>query len=337
MILLKPARLAPGDAIGVMSPASPVAAFCPRRFERGVANLGALGFEVVVGAHARARHGHTAGTVAERVADLHGFFRDPAIKAVITTIGGFNANQLLDRLDYDLIRANPKILMGYSDVTALLAGIHQQTGLVTFLGPAIMPQFGEADGLHAYSTGWFRQVLLDGAAPLVLTPSGISVHERLAWDQADTRPRVAVPDPGPKVLRPGRAEGPIVAGNLGTLLGILGSPYFPDLDGVVLCVEEDESETPATVDRFFTQLRLMGAFARIAALVVGRFHPEVGFGPDDPLEALVMQATEGFELPVAIGFDFGHTDPMLVLPYGVRAEVDFGAGARLTLLEAGVV
>lgn len=336
MRLLKPAPLRPGDTIAVVSPASPIAAYCPARLRRGVEALEALGFRVVLGAHASARHGHTAGTRAERVEDLHRAFADPEVQAIITTIGGFNSNQLLDALDYELIRRHPKILMGYSDISALLTGIQTRTGLVTFLGPAILPQFGEHGGLHPYTEAAFRATLMEPGAPQALSPSGLSIHEHLAWDREDTRPRRAEAHAGPSTLQPGRAEGPIVAGNMGTLLALVGTPYFPSLDGAILCVEEDESESSATIDRFFTQLRLMGAYSRISALVVGRMHPDVKFSADDSLEALVRDATAGHDLPIALGFDFGHTDPMFILPQGVRARADFGEHARFELLEAGV-
>jgi len=334
--LSKPSHLRPGDTIGIVSPSSPVAAFCPRRLERGIGSLQALGFKVLVSPNARARSGHTAGLIQQRVDDLHGMFRNPEVKAIIATIGGLNSNQLLDRLDYDLIRSNPKILVGYSDITALLVGIHRMTGLVTFLGPALLPQFGESGGLHSYTERWFRSVLMASEQSLEITPSFLSIHELLRWDLEDNRPRKSEPHVGPRVLRRGRASGPIVAGNLGTMLALAGSPYFPDLGGTILCIEEDESETPGTVDRFLTQLRLMGAFERIAALVVGRFHPKVGFSPEDSLEALVLSATEGYEVPVAIDFDFGHTDPMCLFPQGIRAEVDFTEGPILRFCESGV-
>lgn len=336
MQILKPACLQVGDTIGIVSPASPIAAYCPRRFERGVQTLERMGFKVLVSEHARALHGHTAGTIAERVDDLHGMFQNPEVKAIITSIGGYNSNQLLDKLDYDLIRANPKIFLGYSDITALHLGIHKMTGLVTFLGPAVMPQFGEFDGLHPYTENWLKNILMAERSPGEVEPSCLTIHEQLSWDKEDHRARQVESHPGPKVLRPGTAEGRIVAGNLGTMLALAGSPYFPKLEGALLMVEEDETESPDTMDRFLTQLRLMGAFEAIAALGIGRFHPKVGFDSADSLESIVMEATDGFDLPIAIDFDFGHTDPMLTLPQGIHARVDFTAQARFELLESGV-
>lgn len=335
--LIKPAALKPGDTIGIVSPASPIAALCPDRFQRGVSHLEAMGFQVQVAPNATALHGHTAGTIDQRVEDLHQMFAAPNVKAIITTIGGYNSNQLLDRLDYDLIRANPKILMGYSDITALLVGITKKTGLVTFLGPALMPQFGEFDGLHPFTASWFRSVLVSPVAPIALDASGVSISEHLSWDREDIRPRRRDTVPGPSVLKRGQAEGRIVAGNLGTMLAVAGTPYFPDLDGAILCIEDDETESPATVDRYLTQLRLMGAFEKISALVVGRFHPNVKFIPEDSLHDLLLQATEGYDLPIALDFDFGHTDPTIILPQGIRASVSFAAEPEVKLLETAVL
>jgi muramoyltetrapeptide carboxypeptidase len=137
-------------------------------------------------------------------------------------------------------------------------------------------------------------------------------------------------------LKDGVATGPIIAGNLGTMLALAGTRYFPDLDGVILCIEDDEEESPATIDRFLTQLCHMGVFERIAALVVGRFHPSVGSSDNDYLEEILLTATKGFDIPVAIDFDFGHTDQMFILPNGVQAHVDFCERARLQLLEEPV-
>lgn len=334
--MIKPPHLAEGDTIGVISPASPIASECPRRFERGVAHLQQMGFAVRVARHARASHGHTAGTIEQRVDDVHSLFSDPRVKAVLTSVGGLNSNQLLDSLDYDLIARNPKILMGYSDVTALLVAVQRVTGLVTFLGPAVLPQFGEPGGLHRYTEQWFRRVLMHPEAPLELTPSRRSIHEPVRWDVDDTAPRRGTAHRGPRTLVPGSVEGAVVAGNLSTLLVLAGSRYWPDVDGAILCVEEDESESPASVDRMVTQLRTMGVFRRIAALLVGRFHPGAGFCRAEPLKDVLLTATRGYRLPIAVDFDFGHTDPMFILPNGIRARVELGDVPRLELLEPAV-
>lgn len=334
---VRPPRLRPGDLVGVVSPSSPVAARCPRRLRRGIAELERRGLRVRLGEHATAATGHTAGTVAQRLADLHAMFRDPEVRAVIATVGGYSSHQLLEDLDYDLIHRHPKLLIGYSDITALLVAIHARTGLVTVLGPAVLPQFGEAGGVHPYTWEAFTRVVMRPEPAGELEPAPEWTHEHLRWDEEDDRPRRFIPNPGPRTLRPGRAEGPILAGNAGTLLLLAGTPYWPDVDGVILCLEEDEEESPATVDRMLTQLRHMGVFARVAGLVLGRFHPRVGFSPEDPLEEVVLRATRGYDFPIAVDFDFGHTDPMCCLPLGVRARLEAAPDRpRLTLLEAAV-
>lgn len=333
--MIQPPLLEEGDTVGVVSPASPVPALRPGRFERGLRNLEAMGFTVRVGENAHAISGYTAGTIEQRVEDLHTMFDDTEVRAVICSIGGYNSNQLLDRLDYDLIRRNPKILVGYSDPTFLLLAAHKMIGLTTFLGPSVMMQFGEYDGLHPYTKRWFRKVLMSPGPPGELRPSGVRIHERLEWDEEDTRPRREGSHEGPKVLRPGRAEGRVVAGHLITLLDLACTPHFPDLDGAILCVEASDEEPAEWTDRSFFRLRLMGAFERISTLVVGREHPCSGF-EENSLEQMLLSATEGYALPVATGFDFGHTDPMFTLPIGVRAAVDFTGEPRLELLESGV-
>ena len=335
--MIQPPPLKEDDTIGVISPASPVPALRPERFERGISTLEEMGFRVLVGKNARAIYGHTAGTIDQRVADLHSMFADESVRAIICSIGGYNSNQLLGRLDYGLIGSNPKILVGYSDPTFLLLGIHTLTNLVTFLGPTVMPQFGEKGGLHPYTEHWFRKVLMNPDPAGELYPSGVQINEYLEWDRDDTRPRQEASHDGPKTLKPGRAEGHIVAGHLGTLLALVGTPYFPDLEGAILCVEVSDEETLPWVDRQLSQLRLMGAFEKIAALVVGRFHPASGFTDEDSPEKLLESATAGYDLPVALGFDFGHTDPMFTLPIGVRATVDFtGEHPNFEILEGGI-
>lgn len=338
MQLIRPSRLQPGDLIGVVAPSSPVAHFVPRRLARGLAELERLGFRVRLGRHATGKHGHTAGTISDRTADLHEMFADPEVKGIITTIGGSSSNQLLDELDYDLIAANPKVLMGYSDITALHLGIHVRTGLVTFLGPAVLPQFGEAGGLMPYIRQAIQRTVCTASPVGELEPSPEIVAEALRWDVEDDRPRRTTVNPGPQALRSGAARGRIIAGNLSTMLLLAGTPYWPDLKGAILCVEGAETETPASVDRHFTQLRHMGVYDVIAGLVVGRFAPSVGFTPEDSFEEILLTATRGYSFPIGIGFDFGHWDPIFVLPNGVQGElvVEDGA-ARFAILESAVV
>ncbi len=334
--VLLPPRLSRGDTIGIVTPSVPSPAGAPRRFERGVAELERLGFRVRTATNARRARGHRSGTIDERLADLHELFGDPGVHAILCAIGGFNSNSLLEELDYDLIRSNPKIFVGYSDVTALHAGIWSQTGLAVCLGPSLMMQFAEFDGVDPYTWDAWQRTLMRAEPAGELEPAGEWTEEFLAWDEEDTRRRERRTNAGPRTLLPGDAEGPIVAGNLVTLLALAGTPFWPDFDGVLLFLEGDATEDVPRFDRALTQLRLIGVFEQIAGLAFGRFMTESSLGRDSPLGAIVLETTRGFAFPIAADLDFGHTDPMFCLPWGVRARLEAGDEVRLTLLEPAV-
>lgn len=321
MHTIYPAKLNKGDTIGVISPSSPVVAFCPRRLLRGVAELEKHGFKVELGNNISERYKHTAGTVDQRIEDLHAMFSNDEVKAVICTIGGLNSNQLLEKIDYDLIQKHPKIFMGFSDITALLNAIYAKTGLVTYLGPAILPQFGEFSGMLPYTWGYFNKVLMQSDA-LHIEASKEWTDEFTPWDKEDDRPRVMKPNEGIKMLKLGKASGTMIGGNIGTFLLLNGTPYMPSLQDVILCVEEDEVETPATMDRFFMQLRHIGAFSKIKGMLIGRFNSKVGFKEEDSLEDIVLAATEGYNFPILYDLDFSHTDPMITIPLGGKCDMN---------------
>jgi muramoyltetrapeptide carboxypeptidase len=293
---------------------------------------------VRVGEHARSATGWTAGAPADRAADLHAMFADPEVRAIVCTIGGYNANQLLELLDFELIAANPKLFVGYSDITALHGAIHARTGLATMLGPALLPQWGEFGGMEDYTWSAFERVAMHAEPAGVLRQPAHWYPERLWWDTADDRPRAAEPAAPWRTVRAGRAEGPIVAGNLDTLRLLIGTAWEPSLDGALLCIEEDEEYgKPWMVERELVQLRHLGVFDRVSGLAQGRIHPESGFETAEWIDEILLRVTAGTGIPVATGLDFSHTDPLLTLPWGVRARLAADDEVTLELLEAAVV
>ncbi|NPC91943.1 LD-carboxypeptidase [Bacillus sp. WMMC1349] len=319
--MIKPTKLHFEDTIGVISTSSPVAALCPRRFDRGIEELKRLGFKVKVGRNALKKNGHLAGTVTERLKDFHELIDDKEVKAIINTIGGYNSNQLIDKIDYDLIRENPKIIMGYSDFTAVLLAIHKKTNMITYLGPSILPQFGEYGGIFDYTLQSFKNTLMSSSPKQEILPSSHWTSELLAWDKDDNRKRKLVLNQGPKILKKGVMHGEIIAGNMGTLLSLAGTDFIPAFDNKILFIEDDENESPATIDRYLTHMRHLGVFEKISGLVLGRFHLKVNLSTPKTLFSIINQATEGYDFPIVIDVDFGHTDPMLTLPNGVTATV----------------
>ncbi|MFE5732532.1 LD-carboxypeptidase [Streptomyces sp. NPDC056528] len=328
------APLRPGDTIGICAPSMPHAARHPRRRERALAHLREIGYEVRGARHWLRDTGHTAGTAAERAADLHELFLDPRVRVVMTSIGGHNANQLLDLLDYDLIRAHPKPLVGYSDASALLLAIWQRTRVGVVLGPQLLPQWGEFGGCLPYTLESFRRVLGSGEPLGRVAFPDHRVIEFLPWDEADDRPRERLPAGAPRVVSRGRATGHLVAANLETLLSLAGTPYWPDLDGAILLLESTTTD-PAPLTARLTQLRQMGVPDRVAGLGLGRF-PDSGSDRSDDLAALIAQETAGFTGPVVTGLPIGHTDPMLCVPLGARATLVADDACEFTILD-GVV
>lgn len=248
-------------------------------------------------------------------------FDDDEVKAIVCTIGGHNSNQLLEFLDYELIKQHTKIFVGYSDITALLNAIYAKTGLVTYLGPALLPQFGEYGGTLTYTWDYFEKMLMQNG-DVEVEPSQQWTDEFTAWEKDDNRQRETKLNQGIKTLKPGAATGTVIGGNLGAFLSLSGTSFMTNLERAIFCIEEDEVESPATVDRLFTQLRHIGAFKKISGMFIGRFHSKVGFSEKDPLEDVVLAATEGYDFPILYDLDFGHTDPMITIPIGGQCKLD---------------
>ena len=206
-------------------------------------SLEALGLKVKFGGHLLDRHGYLAGKDKDRAADINAFFGDPSIRAVLPIRGGWGSSRLLPYLDYELIRRNPKIVLGFSDITALLLAIHAKSGLVTFHGANGM---GRWDG---WSVDYLKRVLFDGQQ--VTMENKRELSDRNSITQIDYRVQT---------ITPGTARGRILGGNLTVLTTILGSPYLPDWNGAILFCE-DIGEDPYRVDRMLTQLKLAGALA----------------------------------------------------------------------------
>ncbi|HVS36982.1 MAG TPA: S66 peptidase family protein [Gemmataceae bacterium] len=339
---IKPPRPRPGSKAAIVSPSAPGLALFPHRAERGVGYLRSLGLEAVVLPNAAKCNRWTAGSPQERADDLHRAFADPDVSVVLCATGGNHANQVVPYLDWDLIRANPKIFQGYSDITTLLWAIGRHAGLRTFHGPTLLPELGEYPQALPFTDRYLRAAWF-GDEPLIFAPAESWTDEFLDWTvQADLkRPRRLKPSDGWQVLRPGAADGPLIAGCLETVCWHLkGSTDWLDLDGAVLVLEPCENcfvdvSSPPFVDAHLTDLVRLGVFDRIAALVFGRPY---GYRDEDVpvLWDLIRRHTAASGIPVLANVDCGHTDPMLTLPLGARARVDAEAG-EFRLLETATV
>lgn len=311
----KPPRLRPGAAVALIAPASPVS---DEKLEKALANLAALGFRVKEGASLRARHGYLAGPDEARLADLHRAFADPEVEAVWCVRGGYGITRLLPYLDYSVIKKNPKLFIGYSDVTALHLAIGQKTGLTTFHGPVAASDFPENTLAH------LKAALMEPVAPYLIAAPG----EQEELPGGEYRPFT---------IAPGKASGPLTGGNLSLLAALAGTPFEPSFRRKIVFIEE-VGEQPYRVDRLLTQLLQATDLKQAAGIVLGVFTECTAKNPEFSLTLpeTLRDRLGNLDIPVFYGLPFGHVAHQATFPYHIKAEMD--AGARtLTFLESGVL
>jgi muramoyltetrapeptide carboxypeptidase len=304
--VLKPRRLGPGDTVALVAPAS--ATFQTIELQIARESLEALGLKVKVGGHVLDRHGYLAGRDQDRATDINNYFADPSVRAVLPLRGGWGSSRLLPYLEFDTIRRNPKVVLGFSDITALLLSIHARTGLITFHGPNGMGRWDE------FSVGWVKRILFDGDAVTLQNP-----REKGEF-LVQTEHRV-------QTITPGTARGRILGGNLTVFSAIVGSPYLPAFDGAILFLE-DVGEDIYRVDRMMTTLKLAGILGRLAGFVFGtcsECEPGQGFG-SLTLEEVFNDHVRPLKIPAWQGAMIGHRQPQFTIPVGVQVEIDATAG-----------
>ncbi len=341
--LISPRPLKPGDTIGVFTPSSPAYQDNPGLFENGLRNLEKMGFKTKLGTItlSRGSQGYRSASGRDRAAEFMELIHDPDVRGLVSTIGGYNSSSMIPFLDFEAIRKCRKVICGYSDVTSLHLAILHYSKLRTFYGPAVMCWFGEwPDGIRE-STKWFLEAVMTHTegSRTIQKPPRFSRHRR-GWsnDEWKTSPRQWQENLGWRVLAPGRVEAPIVACNLNTLMSAAGTPYWPDLHGRILLIEEMDAPLMKE-ERALRQLELMGVFKQVSGLIVGKPEIEDSASAEFGFDDLLLEILGGVPaFPVVTEFDSGHTVPMLTVPQEVlaRLNADLMLGATLELLEPGV-
>jgi len=308
--ILKPPGLSAGATIAVVAPASSARS---ERLDSGISALRGLGYEVIEGRHLR---GHASeyfsGTVEERLRDIHAAFADPAIAAIFCSRGGYGSNYLLEGLDLELIRQNPKPLFAYSDLTVVQTWLLDRVGLVSFHGPMAAADFFREGGVHFSS---FNAAIGGGMAPLGAAE-------------------------GLRTVRPGKATGTLYGGCLSMIVSTLGTPFAAETEGKLLFLE-DVNVKPYQIDRMLRQMILAGKLDGVKGIVFGEMQ-DCGFpnGDRGQLDAVLLRVLERFEGPIGFGLRSGHVSRSNVtLPFGIEAYLDLkddGIGASLEFLEPAV-
>jgi len=299
MRIIKPKKLKKKDVIGIISPASSPVDLS--RIEKGVNYLEKLGYRVEVGKNVGKQRGYLAGEDSERLEDFHAMFKNKNVKAIISVRGGYGSGRLLDKIDFNLVKKNPKIFVGYSDITYLLLALFKKTGLVTFAGPMLAVDF--FNDIDEFTEEIFWRVLTS--------------NKKIG--------KIFNPDKEPFYkLNGGRAEGLMIAANLSILTSMLGTNYLPDFKNKLLLIE-DIGELPYRIDRMFNQLKLGGVFEKINGLILGRFVDCYETDAEKKtlsLNEVIEDYLKPLKMPIIYSVKHGHIKKNITIPIGIKTKMN---------------
>lgn len=307
-----PAKLMAGDEIRIIAPSSSMAILSEQGVQQATRRLEQLGFNVTFGKHVNVCDLHESSSIEQRIEDLHDAFANPNVKGILTVIGGYNCNEILPYIDYELIKANPKILCGFSDITVLSAAIYAKCGLITYSGPHFSSF--QMDGLQSYQTEFFQKALMSDK-PFLLEPSPKWSDDAWYLDQENR----VYEETKWKVYSEGSTSGKLLGGNLCTLNLLQGTQYMSDVNDCVLFLEDDEGTNPELFARDLTSL--LQASSDIKGLLIGRFQ-KISNMTQEQLYFILDKHPMLKEIPVIYDVDFGHTQPIVTLPIGGTVRVD---------------
>jgi muramoyltetrapeptide carboxypeptidase len=303
MKILKPKKLSTGDLIGIISPAS--SADDITKVEEGVKYLEKMGYRVEVGKNVGRYHGYLAGEDDLRLKDLHYMFSKKEVKAIICIRGGYGSPRLLDKIDYKIIKNNPKIFVGYSDITALNMAFLHKAGLITFTGPMVSVDFNDETSKYTEENFW-RILTSNKKIGRVELPGEDKLFQ----------------------LSKGSESGRIIGGNLALIASLQGTDYFPDMKEKILFLE-DVGELPFRIDRMLNQLRLSGVFGKIKGLILGAF---IDCHETDPLKRtlslgeVVDDYLGHLKIPIVYNFPNGHIKNIMPIPNGIKIKLNASRG-----------
>lgn len=316
-LVIKPPKIKAGDRLALVTPGSYIS---EEELQDSVKNLNDLGFEVTYSEKLMLQNGYFSGTDKERADDLMTMFARSDVKGIVSARGGYGCARILPLLDYDLIRANPKILIGYSDITALLYGIYQKSGLITFHGPVSISTFNE------FSVSNFKRVLMYPEASTKFE-NAINSEDKNEY--------------GVTSIVKGKGKGRLVGGNLSIMVSLIGTEYDVDYSNKIVFMEEI-GEEPYRIDRMLTQLIQAGKFENAAGIMMGIFDKcesklkNPAYGKSFSLMEVLKDRLGPLKIPVVYGMSFGHIKDKFTIPFGAMAELDADK-QNFTLLEKAVL
>jgi muramoyltetrapeptide carboxypeptidase len=298
---IKPKALSPGDTIGLITPSSSIT---DEKLEKAISNMKMLGLKVKLGKHIKAINGYLAGTDEQRLEDLHNMFADDEVDGIWCIRGGYGVGRILPKINYKLIKKNPKVLIGYSDITALLLAVHQKTGLICFHGPVASADFS------AYTVRHLKGALMNPQMSYTIDYA----EDNNAFTESSYRT---------KIIRPGKAKGELTGGNLTLLAAMMGTDFQPKFKNKLVFIE-DIGEQPYRLDRMFTQILQSSDLHKAAGIILGVFVDCEAKEGSRSLSLMEMfeDRLGHLEMPIIYGLSLGHIKNHMTLPVGIEAEMD---------------
>ncbi len=315
--IVKPPRLRKGDRIALVTPGSYIS---EEELQDSIKNLSELGFEVTFSKRLMLQNGYFSGTDKERAEDLMEMFERGDVKGIVCARGGYGCSRILPLLNYDIIRNNPKVLIGYSDITALLYGIYQKSGLISFHGPVSISTFND------YSVNNFNKVLMNPVKPSIFKNSISGADENVY---------------GVTTIVNGKGKGRLVGGNLSIMVSLIGTEFDVDYSNKIIFIEEI-GEEPYRIDRMLTQMIQSEKFKNASGVMMGIFRKceaketDPSFAKTFKLMEVLKDRLNGLNIPVVYGMSFGHVKDKFTIPFGALAELD-ADNQTFTLLEKSVL
>lgn len=337
--LIVPPAFKPGDRAYIVSPSAGLMPFTKKRVSRAKENLERLGYEVVIAEHAGGNKGYVSAGASERVSDLHSAFADVKCSLILCSIGGNHANQLIDKIDYELIARNPKAFCGYSDITVLHCAFLAKAGLQTFYGPTFLNQFGEYPEVLDFTEHSFGRMLMGDESIKEEARSTAYTDEILDWftDEDATRPRKLTEHSGIQIWKTGATTGRAFPFTIPSINHLLNTEYLSVVENPILMVDIPEGASMheglsvGEFDSWFTDIMRSGMLDDAVGLVFGRAY-KYDAEKVAALRTMILKRCADYDLPILYGADFGHTDPQLTIPYGSIWAIDTSAEHPLSFV-----
>lgn len=318
--------------IGVFSSSSPVSATVPVRYERGIAYLKSRGYEIVNGSLYRKQDSYRSGTIQERAQEFNQLLYNEKVHILMASIGGNNTNSILPYIDYEYLKKHPKIIIGYSDTTALLLAVYVKTGLVTFYGPAAASSFGELPPFVDWTFKYFESMIKSEIiCPYDYQMPEFWTDEVIKWDEQNRSKEQYKNDW--ICVKPGVCQGRLIGGNLNTMEGFFGTEYMPEIKKGDILFIEGSLKDACTIERSFSLLKLAGVLDRVSGIILGKHEKFDDNGTGRKPYEILQEVLGETEIPILTEFDCCHTHPMFTLPIGCQVKLD-AEKKRVSLLES---